>query len=129
MGMGEGASGERERKERKRGERVKQKSLELRANYCSCNLDSKHRDMAVTGSHRQPWKRTHIHARTKQTKDGVCARPYISTWCVDCSVKLQMYMHFECVCLCPFFPTEWHCRSQPANQLLYSCQFNNISER
>ena len=27
---------------RGRGEGVKQQSLELRANYCNCNLDSKH---------------------------------------------------------------------------------------
>lgn len=33
---------------------VKQQSLELRANYCNCNLDSKHRDAAVTGTRRQP---------------------------------------------------------------------------
>ena len=55
----------------KRGEGVKQQSLELRANYCNCNLDSKRRDTAVTASRRQQ------HTHTKQTKDSVCVRLYM----------------------------------------------------
>ena len=61
LGMGGGASrGEK----RGRGEGVKQQSLELRANYCNCNLDSKHRDTAVTGSH---------SAQNRQKTVCVCA--------------------------------------------------------
>lgn len=49
VGMAEAAM-----ERRRRGEGVKQQSLELRANYCNCNLDSKHRHAAVTGTRRQP---------------------------------------------------------------------------
>lgn len=61
-GMVRGVS-ERAGGKRGRGEGVKQQSLELRANYCNCNLDSKHRESAVTGSRVQ-----RARACSKQTK-------------------------------------------------------------
>lgn len=129
---GDGCGKKREREKRGRGEGVKQQSLELRANYCNCNLDSKRRDTAVTGSHS-----LHTLSRTKQRRAYACVCLRL---CVifDLSGKLQMCMHtcmcahvsvHVCVHVCVGHPFsfEWQCRIQPANQLLYACQFKNIS--
>lgn len=54
---------------------VKQQSLELRANYCNCNLDSKHRDAAVTGT-TEAAVTTYMH-----TTDKVCVCPHLCMLC------------------------------------------------
>lgn len=82
---------ERESEKRERGEGVKQQSLELRANYCNCNLDSKHRDAAVTGSRRDAAR---THDRQKKwlcAYNSTCAREGLQASWVCCVSSILLW--------------------------------------